>query len=74
MKKMLDKKQGGFIKLLVLFVILIVIVISYLGIDLRAIVQSPETQGNLGYVWGLVVTVWDNYLERPVLYLEQYLH
>ncbi|MEK7152083.1 MAG: hypothetical protein AAB523_01125 [Patescibacteria group bacterium] len=67
MKKMLDKKQGGFIKLLVLFVILIVI-ISYLGIDLRAIVQSPETQGNLGYVWGLVVTVWDNYLERPVLY------
>ena len=64
---MLDKKQGGFIKLLVLFVILIVI-ISYLGIDLRAIVQSPETQGNLGYVWGLVVTVWDNYLERPVLY------
>ncbi len=67
MKKVQSNRQGGFIKLLVLFVILIVI-ISYFGIDLRAIVESPETQGNLGYVWGLAVTVWDNYLARPVLY------
>ncbi|MCR4330751.1 MAG: hypothetical protein NUV49_02635 [Patescibacteria group bacterium] len=67
MKKMQSRRQGGFVKLLVLFVILIII-ISYFGIDLRAIVESPETQGNLGYVWSLAVTLWDNYLARPVLY------
>ena len=67
MKKALQKEHNGFIKLIVLFVILILI-ISYFGIDLRAIVESPETQGNLGYVWGLVVTVWHGYLERPILY------
>jgi len=67
MSRVRHNQKGGFIKFLVLFII-VIIVISYFGIDLRAIVESPETQGNLGYVWGLAVTVWEGYLERPLLY------
>jgi len=60
-------KQGGLIKWILIFVIFIII-ISYLGLDLRAIVESPETQGNIGYVWSLTTTAWNNYLKSPVLY------
>jgi len=59
--------KGGFIKWIIIFIIFIII-ISYFGLDLRAIVESPQTQGNLGYVWSLVAGVWNNYLANPVLY------
>jgi len=61
-------KNSGFVKL-ILIIIITIIVLSYLGFNLRAIVESPETQGNLGYVWGLTVGVWDNYIGSPVMYL-----
>ena len=32
-------------------------------------IESPQTQSNLKYVWGLTVSIWDDYLARPVLYL-----
>ena len=41
---------------------------SYLGFDLRSIIEADGTQNNLSYVWGGVVMVWDNYLASPVLY------
>ncbi len=57
----------GLIKWIILIVIA-VIVLSYFGFDLRAIIESDRTQNNLGYLWGLGVTVWNEYLSRPVLY------
>ncbi len=61
-------KQRGFIKW-ILIIIIAVIILSYFGFDLRTIVESPETQGNLGYVWSIVAGVWTNYLAEPILYL-----
>ncbi|MBU1557344.1 hypothetical protein KKC45_00035 [Patescibacteria group bacterium] len=61
-------KQSGFLKLVIIIVIAIII-LSYFGFDLRAIVESPESQGNLGYVWSLVIGFWDNYLAGPASYL-----
>ncbi len=61
-------KQNGFIKLIILIIIAI-IVLSYFGFDLRSIIESPGTQDNLHYVWGGVITVWDNYLAGPAYYL-----
>jgi len=61
-------KQSGFIKL-ILMIIIAIIILSYFGFNLRGIVESPETQGNLGYVWGLTVGVWDNYIGGPITYL-----
>ena len=60
-------KKGGFTSWIIL-ILIAVIVLSYLGFDLRAIIESDETQNNLGYLWGLGVMVWNDYLSRPVLY------
>jgi len=60
-----DKR--GLIQWLVI-VLIAVLVLSYFGFDLRAIIESEGTQGNLGYLWGLGVTVWNEYLSRPILY------
>ena len=61
-------KQSGFIKFIVIIIIAIII-LSYFGFDLRSIVEAPETQENIGYVWGGVVYIWENWLAGPISYL-----
>jgi len=63
-----NQNQQGFLKLVIIIVIAIII-LSYFGFNIRAIVESPETQGNLGYVWGGVTYVWDTWLVGPASYL-----
>jgi len=53
----------------IFIIIIAIIILSYFGFDLRSIVEADDTQDNLGYVWGGVVMIWDNYLTKPVLYL-----
>jgi hypothetical protein len=60
--------QGGFIRWIIL-VIVIIIALSYFGFDIRAIVENDQTQDNIGYVWGFVVMIWENYLSAPVLWI-----
>jgi len=62
-----QNNEKGFIKWLVI-ILIAVIILSYFGFNLRAIVESDLTQNNLGYLWGLGVTVWNNYLSVPILY------
>jgi len=55
-----------------LFLILIaVIILSYFGFNLREIVESDSIQNNLSYLWGMGMTVWNEYLFQPVLYFWQ---
>lgn len=60
--------QGGFIKLIIIIVVVIV-VLSYFGFNLRAIIEAPATQDNLGYIWGFVMGIWTDYLSVPFAYL-----
>jgi len=60
-----DKR--GLVKWIVI-VLIAVIVLSYFGFDLKAIIESEGTQNNLGYLWGLGVIVWNEYLSLPILY------
>ena len=57
----------GFVKW-VFLILIAIIVLSYFGFDLRAIVEAEGTQNHLSFVWGIGVTVWNEYLSRPVLY------
>ena len=59
--------RSGFVRWIILIVIAI-IVLSYLGFDLRTIVEDDLTQDNIGYVWGFVLLVWEDYLRDPVLW------
>jgi hypothetical protein len=45
------------------------IILGYLGVDIKQSVQSPVTQSNIGYVKDVVVYVWTKYLETPAKYL-----
>ncbi|MFC1801952.1 hypothetical protein ACFLY7_00720 [Patescibacteria group bacterium] len=67
-KNLYKNQKGGLIKFIFLIIVAIII-LSYFGFDLRAIVESPRTQANLGYAKEIVMTVWDNYLSEPVLYI-----
>ena len=60
--------QSGLIKLIVLIIIAIAI-LSYLGFDLRAFINSPIVQDNFGFVFSFVGGVWNNYLAGPASYL-----
>lgn len=50
----------GFIALLIL---------SYLNISIKGVVESPTGQENIGYVQDTSRTAWDKYLKEPVHYL-----
>ncbi len=56
------------IKWIIIFIILI-LVLSYFGINIQQVVNSPTGQSNTSYVWGGVTYVWDNYLSQPFNYL-----
>lgn len=60
--------QRGFLRTIILIVILIII-IGFLGFDLKSIIESPIVQKNLQYAWSGVVTFWENILREPTLYI-----
>jgi hypothetical protein len=54
----MQKQQPGFIKIIILVLVLIVI-LSYFKFDIKGFVESPEFQQNWNYVWGYVKEGWD---------------
>jgi|SRR5581483_5185061 len=52
----------------IILALIVIIVLSYFGYDLKAIIEAPTTQNNLHYAWGGVSYVWD-YIKGPVTYL-----
>lgn len=60
-------KNQGLVRT-VLIVLVAILVLSYFGFDIKSIVESPLAQNNIGYVWGFVVGIWNNYLSQPVMY------
>jgi hypothetical protein len=56
-----NQKDRGFIKTIILIVVLLLI-ISYLGFNLREIVSSPTTRDNFSFAKSVVVNVWNNYI------------
>ena len=59
--------QRGFLRF-ILIIIILILVLSYFNIDIRGIVESPQSQKNISYVWGWTSFVWMEYLRSPVLY------
>ena len=59
--------QRGFIKTIVIVVVLIII-LGYLGFNLRDIMESEDVQNNLTYVWEAIVYAWDTWLKEPAIW------
>lgn len=45
------------------------VILGYLGFDIRRAVEAPTSQSNIEYVKNAIVYVWNTYLARPVKYL-----
>jgi hypothetical protein len=44
---------------LVILIIIGVLVLSFFGITIQSIVQSPAGQANFSYIWSVIVMGWD---------------
>lgn len=60
-------RQGGLIKLIIIFVI-VVLILSVLNINIRSIIESEQVQTNFSYVWNFIKTIWSDYLAYPMIY------
>lgn len=63
-----NASRGGLLRT-VLFIIIILLVLSYFGFNIRAIVNSPAGQENFTYAQELMIDAWNGYLKKPVTYL-----
>ncbi|MBI3633054.1 MAG: hypothetical protein HY226_02065 [Candidatus Vogelbacteria bacterium] len=61
-------KNKGFIRVIIL-VLVAILILSYLKIDLRGLVSSDTTQGNLSYVWSFIQHVWYDYIKTPAIFI-----
>lgn len=68
MKYLTNQQQGGFIKLIIVLVV-VLIVLGYFGFNVQQIIQSPSVSGNLNYVWGLIVKLWNQFLLVPATFV-----
>lgn len=59
--------ESGFVKLIVIILIGILI-ISYMGISVRDVVESPAGQSNFGYIKEISIAAWDRYFKEPLTY------
>jgi len=69
MKKFNNKKCGTSILGLIIWIGIIILVLSYFNISIKAIVESPTGQENVNYVRGGTRNLWTTYLAEPATYL-----
>ncbi|MEI6280688.1 MAG: hypothetical protein WCP17_01670 [bacterium] len=67
--KNLNKKAGISILGVVFLSIIIVLVLSYFNISIKAVVESPAAQENISYVGGGTKNLWTEYLAKPTSYI-----
>ena len=53
----------------IIIILILIIVLSFFGYDLKAVIESPLAQKNLNYTKSGVEYVWDGYLKGPLTYL-----
>ena len=65
----MNKNKGISILGILFLGVILIFVLSYFGISIRAIVEDPKTQDNIEYVGGGTKSVWDRYLKDPASYI-----
>lgn len=62
-----QKKTGGISILGILLLgVILILILSYFHISLKAVVESPDAQNNINYVGGTSRSLWNDYLAKPV--------
>ena len=63
-----NTKNGGIVKILII-IISVLILLAYLGFNLRGIIKSPTFIDNWNIIKDVTVNIWTNYLAAPISYL-----
>ena|SRR3989344_3948302 len=68
---MTRKKKNGEISILSVLLLgfIVILVLSYFQISIKAVVESPDAQDNFNYVGGAGKNLWVEYFKEPVSYL-----
>ena len=69
MEKINDKEKGISILGILFFGFILILVLSYFNISIKAVVESPSSQENINYIGGEARSLWTTYLAEPVSYL-----
>ena len=54
---------------MIVVIVIALLILSYLGLNLRSLVNSPTTQSNFSFASNTIAGVWNNYLKVPALYV-----
>ncbi|MFA6475967.1 MAG: hypothetical protein WCV68_00975 [Candidatus Paceibacterota bacterium] len=68
---MYKNKQAGLAKLIVL-IIVVVLILSYLGINIQRIAESDAGKANFGYVWQIIQQIGAWFGDLYTKYLSSY--
>lgn len=63
-----QRKQNGFIHIIVIFV-MAVIILSLLGVDFNILFKNRILQENFKFVWDFTKLVWNKYLLKPANFI-----
>ena len=69
MSKFKDKQKGMSILGFLVLAAILILILSYFNISIKAVVESPAGQENIEYVKGGGKSLWVEYLKDPVNYL-----
>jgi hypothetical protein len=69
MEKLTNKQKGMSILGILVLAVVIILVLSYFGISIKSVVESPTGQENINYVGGASKSLWTTYLAEPAAYL-----
>ncbi|MFA6324795.1 MAG: hypothetical protein WCX46_01030 [Candidatus Paceibacterota bacterium] len=61
-------KGGISIVGILLLGVILVLVLSYFNINIKATVEKPTTQENINYIKGSSINIWNDYLKEPTQY------
>ena len=66
---MKNKKSGISIIGILFLCAILIMVLSYFNINIKAVVESPTAKENVNYVGGAGKSLWKDYLQKPASYL-----
>jgi len=69
MEKINGKQKGISILGILFFGFILILVLSYFNISIKAVVESPSGQENINYIGGEAKSFWTKYLAEPASYL-----
>lgn len=44
---------------LIIYIVIAILVLSFFGISLQGIIESPAGQANIDFVWNLILIAWN---------------